>query len=471
MRLDAADAILFKPDAQMSVAEKIAMLTSEQRLDLIRRIGEDEFFALMATWQFWARPEQMEPREWFRWWLLITGRGFGKNRTAGEWVLDRAERFSEHPLVNVHRVALVSRSYADVRDVMIEGESGLAAICDRRGVRYEVNRTLPARMELPDWRTIMLSYSAEEPSKMRGPNFHTAWMDEPSAWSGKVDAMGESAWTILDMALRLPPDPRGIGTMTPKPVPLVSQWVSDAKNPDRGIALTTGSTLRNAANLDRTFLASIIDRYGNTRLGAQEIEGMLLEEAEGAYWTSTLLNETRVAEVPSVDEPLDVWVGVDPPAEAVAECGIIVAGAPKRQPRAKRHAYVLDDYSLHGTPEAWAKRVVQAVRYWNATGVIAEVNNGGDMVRSVIHAVDPSIKVEKVRASKNKETRAEPVALMYDRHRAHHVNFLGHLEAQQMTWVPGEAKSPDRLDACVWVLTHLLPIKGADSGSRALVAV
>ena len=470
MRLGATEAALFSPSGDMSVAEKIALLSPEQRLDLIHRIGEDEFFALMATWEFWARPEQMPPKSWFRWWLLITGRGFGKNRTAGEWVIDRAERFDNNPLVSVHRVALVSRSYADVRDVMIEGESGLVAICERRGIRSDVNRTLPARLELPDLRTVMLSYSAEEPSKMRGPNFHTAWMDEPSTWSGRVDAMGESAWSILDMALRLPPDPRGIGTMTPKPVPLVTQWVSDAKNPDRGITITTGSTLRNAANLDRTFMASIMARYENTRLGAQEIEGMLLEEAEGAYWTSAILNETRVGEVPVVDLPLDVWVGVDPPAEAVAECGIIVAGSPKRQRKATRHAYVLDDFSLHGPPEVWARRVVDAVRYHQATGVVAEVNNGGDMVRAVIHAIDPTIKVEKVRASQNKQTRAEPVAIMYDRHRAHHVNFLGFLEAQQMTWVPGEGPSPDRVDACVWVLTHLLPIKGANSGSRAVVA-
>jgi len=434
-----------------SPAERLARLSPTDRAQTLATMTPAELQTLWATWMFWARTNQLAPPGWWRWWALITGRGFGKNRSAAEWLLERAKAYSARGAPQY--LALVSRSYSDVRDVMIEGESGLAMVCDRAGVRLKVNRTLPASLEMPELSLSGLSYSAEEPAKMRGPNFHHAWIDEPSVWSGRVDAQGENAFTILDMALRLPPDPRGVATMTPKPVPLVRDLIANESDPAMGVTITRGSTLDNLANLDPGFVRTILARYGGTRLAAQEIEGLLIDEAEGALWKLETLDRHRVDVLP---DGLEFAVGIDPPSEQIAECGIVVVGAPRLQRGSTRHAYVVEDASLAGSPEKWASVAVDVAHAWDAP-VIAEVNQGGDMVRSTLHTIDPTLRVIKVRATDGKATRAAPIALAYDRGRVHHVGYLGALEAQQVTWVPGEGRSPDRVDALVWAITHLCP--------------
>lgn len=472
-----------------SLAERLAELPEDERLQLLAALPEAEQAQVLSEWEFWARPEQLTPEGQWTVWAIITGRGWGKTRTGAEFVLDRAEAFAR--VGASHRVALIGRTAADVRDVMIDGESGLAECAERRGIQL-LHVAGRRSVTLPQLGTSMTTFSAEEPDQPRGAQFHTAWADEPAAWTHKVDREGNTAWSNIMFGLRLDPPPElGLvpqvcATTTPKPIPLVIEWFRQAgliadddgepRDPDPTLHLTRGTLYDNLANLSPAFVAIVSGQYGGTLLGAQEIGGELLTAVEGALWQPESIGPHRVNEPPDLRRTV---VAVDPPGSTTgAECGIVVAGlgrgsiptTPDLLAEARRaglaaellaqsrHAYVLADLSLRGRTEAWAAAAVAGYRAYGAAGIVGEVNFGGDMVRAAVHAIDPTIPFIEVRASRGKVIRAEPVALLYARGRVHHVGMFGLLESQMLTWTddPGQP-SPDRLDALVWAISALLP--------------
>lgn len=409
----------------------------------------------------WARPAQRLPEGDWDLWMIRAGRGFGKTRTGAEAV---------RQLVNDGRaseVTILGPKAADARDVMVEGPSGILRV-HPPAVRpkYEPSKRLIT------WPNGAVGHvrSAEDPDDVRGLNSDLVWGDEPASWKS-----GEEPWDNAMLGNRIG-TPHAILTGTPRPLP----WLRKLEEQPRTI-VTTGNTYENVANLAPVFVRLILERYEGTRLGAQELHAAYLEDVEGALWTMLSIESSRFQRW-NRDEPwraLSVawgpmaarfgrlaqaftdrrrWitaVGVDPPGET-AECGIVVATAPDSGYAARDHAVVLDDRSLAGAPEVWGAAVAQAAHDYQADVVVVEANQGGDMVRSTIHAHDPNLNIVKVRAKDSKSDRAEPISVLYAKGWVHHLGNLPTLESQMTTWVPNESKSPDRIDAAVHVLTHLL---------------
>lgn len=402
-------------------------------------------------WKFWARPAQMAPAWNWSAWLIMAGRGFGKTRAGAEYVRGWAERDG------AARIALVGATHADVRGVMVEGESGLIAVAppERRPV-YEVSLR---RLVWPNGAQAFV-YSAEEPDSLRGPQHHFAWGDEIAKW-----ANAEDVWANLRFGLRLGERPRAVLTTTPRPTPLIKALLAEPR-----VAVTRGATRENARHLPAEFLAQIEAAFAGTRLGRQELGGELIEEVVGALWTRETIERCRVK---AHDGLARVVVAVDPPAGASATsdaCGIVVAGK-----GLDGRAYVLADRSVQGlSPEGWARAVVAAAAEYDADRVVAEVNNGGAMVESVLRSVEASLPVRSVRASHGKVARAEPVAALYEAGRVAHVGAFPALEDEMCGLVAGGAyagpgRSPDRADALVWALAELmLGVERPGPGMRRL---
>ncbi len=338
-------------------------------------------------------------------------------------------------------MALVARTKSDVRDVMVEGESGVLAVSHPGFMpRYEPSKR---RISWPNG-VMATTYSADEPDQLRGPQHEAAWADEIGTWKYP------DTWDQLMFGLRLGQDPRVVVTTTPRPVRLVRALLASPTT-----VVTRGSTHDNAANLAPPFLADILARYEGTRLGRQEIDAELLEDTPGALWTRARVDSLRVATAPELTR---VVVAVDPAAtsgEASDETGIVVAGR-----GVDGHGYVLADFSCRLSPDGWARRAVGALREYSADRVIAETNNGGEMVELTIRTVDRNVPYRAVHASRGKRTRAEPVAALYEQSRVFHVGdprALADLEDQMVGWSPGAGDdSPDRVDALVWALTDLM---------------
>ena len=380
------------------------------------------------------RPAQTPPDGAWSTWLVNAGRGFGKTRTGAEWVawLIRTGR--------ARRVALVGATAADVRDVMVEGESGLLSLAWPDGMRptYEPSKR---RLTWPGG-AIATTYSADEPNRLRGPQHDAAWCDEIAAWRYPA------TWDMLQLGLRLGDDPRSVVTTTPRPTPLVRGLLSDPHT-----ATTCGSTYDNADNLAAPFLATITRRYEGTRLGRQEIGAELLEDTPGALWALAQIDACRVAAAPAMRR---IVVGVDVKSgdgDHGGETGIVIDGI-----GADGHGYTLADYSTDGGPGVWAARVVRAAVEHQADAVVVEKNQGGAMIAHTIRNTPggANLRIIEVWASRGKLTRAEPVAALYERGMWHHVGAHAALENQMTTWVPGET-SPDRMDAHVWAATELFP--------------
>lgn len=465
MTLSPVEAIALAPDAEI-----------DDLLADLREMSDADLGALIADWRFHARPEQLAPTDvdW-RWWLVKAGRGFGKTRTGAEWVVDRAEAFAAAGVP--HLIGLLNRSFDQVRSLQIDGESGLRAVCARRGHRLDIAPTsLHGRLLIKTDRGVHESaieiHTGDDPDRVRGRNFHTLWCDEVAAWRHKVDETGNTAFTNADLGLRAlcPPglDPQGVITTTPKAISLLVDLVAGKWGE---LVITEGSTFDNLANLHPAFVQSVLRNYVGTRLAAQEIFGRLVVDVEGALWRRSLIDRTRrdlhgqpargsIDDLRAHDERV---VGVDPPGGLRTECGIIVAGRWSADDLLRPHADVIDDLSLAGAPEDWGAEVVRAYHLHGCDSVVAEVNFGGEMVRSTIHAIDPTVPVRMVRASRGKQARAEPVAVLYDANRVHHVGTYGELESEQTTWVPADknAPSPNRLDALVWAVSYLLPLHDA----------
>ncbi len=391
------------------------------------------------------------PGDW-RTWIVMGGRGAGKTRAGAEWV--RAEVEGPGPLDSgrARHVALVGETYDQVRDVMVLGESGILACSppDRRP-DWEPSKR---RLVWPNGAVAQL-FSAHDPEALRGPQFDAAWADELAKW-----LKAEAAWDMLQFALRLGDAPRACVTTTPRNVAVLKRLLALEST-----VVTRAGTEANRANLAESFLDEVRARYAGTRLGRQELDGVLLEDAEGALWTSAALGDCRVDRPPELDR---IVVAIDPPATGHAgsdSCGIVVAGATLSGDVPDWRAVVLEDASLGAArPSDWAEAAVAAMERWGAERLVAEVNQGGDMVAEVIRQVDPMVPLRQVRATRGKLARAEPVAALYEQGRVRHLRGLAVLEEQmcRMTAQGYEGPgSPDRVDALVWALHELMILPAA----------
>lgn len=425
------------------------MLSPEEREAWLNSLSPEELDHLNHDWQFWARPEQVAPAgDWFTW-LVLAGRGFGKTRTAAEWV--RSIVCGETPLAaGSHcRIALVAETAADARDVIVEGESGLLA-CHPKDWRpnYEPSKR---RLTWPNG-AVATTFSGDEPDQLRGPQFDAAVVDELAKYKYAQDA-----WDMLQFGLRLGDNPRQIVTTTPRPIPVLRQLLADPKT-----VVTRGSTFDNEANLAPQFLEQIRVRYEGTRLGRQELSAELLDDVPGALWTRKGLDEYRIKK-DALPDMQRIVVGIDPatkkPNEALpedgAETGIIVAGL-----GIDGRGYVLDDLSCRLSPNGWARRAISGYDLYSADRVVAEINQGGAMVEAVIKSERKSVPVKTVHASRGKVTRAEPIAALYEQGRISHLGTHAELEDQMVLFTPngivGETTA-DRTDALVWAFTELFP--------------
>jgi len=411
----------------------LASLSPAARNAILNELTAADAAALLYDWRFLARPEQLPPDGNWRIWIINAGRGAGKTRAGAEWVRMLAETGA------ARRIALVGRTMTDVREVMLDGESGLLSISPP----WNRPTYQPSRRRLT-WANgaVAVAYSGDKPDQLRGPQHDAAWADELAAW--RFDA----SWHNLMLGLRLGTQPRAVVTTTPRPTRLIRQLLSD---PD--VVVTHGTTYDNAANLAPSALASLIRQYGGTRLGAQELEARLLDDAAGALWRRAWfeVDGFRVREQPTL---VRIVVAVDPAVTGGAdsdETGIIAAGIGQ-----DGHGYVLDDASLKATPDGWARAALTLYRRRGADKLIAEANNGGDLVAHTLATVDRRVPVQLVHASRGKAARAEPIAALYEQGRVHHVGAFAALEDQMCTWTPKGGGSPDRVDALVWALAALL---------------
>jgi phage terminase large subunit-like protein len=392
-------------------------------------------------WRRLARESQLPPSGDWRVWLVLAGRGFGKTRCGAEWVRELAEGR------RARRIALIGPTAADVRRTMIEGQSGLLSVCPpwNRPI-YLVSQ---GKLVWPNGAEAT-AFSADRPDRLRGPQHDALWADELAVWRH------HESWDMAMLGLRLGADPRAVVTTTPKPIRLLRGLV-DSPN----TAVTRGTTYENRANLAPAFFDQIITRYRGTRLGRQELEAELLDEAEGALWRRQLIEESRLAPGTAPPEMRRVVVGLDPAAGAQtngAETGIVVASLGH-----DGRGYVLADLSGIMSPDQAARRTVDAWRLWQADRVIGEVNNGGDWIEAVLRAHAPGLPYRAIRASRGKQARAEPVAALYEQGRVRHADIFAKLEDQLCGWAPGAGlPSPDRLDALVWSLTELMLGRGGN---------
>jgi phage terminase large subunit-like protein len=351
------------------------------------------------------------------------------------------------------RFHLVAKSAADCRDTMIEGESGILA-CSPPGFRPEYSPT-KRRLTWPNG-AMAVHYSSEEPDALRGPQCHGWWADEVASWKYPTET-----WDMLSFGARLGSHVQGVITTTPKPIPLIKSLCKQA-TPHGPVRLTRGSTYDNRANLAPTFYKRIVEEYEGTRLGRQEIHGEILDDNPNALWTREMIDENRIQRV-DMTSIVQVITAVDPAATSNKESddtGIVTGGRDRRSPR---HYYVLADNTQKAArPEKWARVACRSFDRWSANIMVAEKNNGGEMVEHTIHTVDPSIPVRLVTASRAKHTRAEPVSSLYEQGRVHHVGSFPDLEDQMCEWEPGD-DSPDRMDALVWLISAL---KSAGGGLR-----
>lgn len=428
----------------VSLAQKLAGLSAADRQYVVGHLSADQLAELRHEWRFWARPDQMAPEGDWTTWLILAGRGWGKTRTGAETIRGWVCGSSPLGRGSYGRIALVAETSADARDVLVEGESGLLSIhpADYRP-HYEPSKR---RLTWPNGAVATL-YNAVEPDQLRGPQHDAAWLDEMAKWR-----YAQETWDQLQFGMRLGDQPRQVITTTPRPLPLLKMVMADPHT-----VVTRGKTDDNRVNLAEPFLRQIVGRYAGTRLGRQELDAEILDDVPGALWSRRGIDERRVSVSPDLQR---VVIAVDPAitsGEDADETGIIAAGIAKDQD-GHTHGYVLDDWSLQGTPEEWARKAVALYRKHNADRIVAEKNQGGEMVETVIRTVDPNVPVTLVHASRGKYVRAEPISALYEQGRVHHVGVHSQLEDQMAAFTPDVDRStgsPDRVDALVWGLTDL----------------
>lgn len=391
-----------------------------------------------------ARPEQIPPTDGWATWLALAGRGWGKTRTAAEWLAYEASAEANT------RWAIVAPTFGDARDTCAEGVSGVVGILKEYGTFKDYNRS-NGEIFLTNGSRIKL-FSGEQPDRLRGPQFHGGWFDELASFPSTA------AFDMYKFALRLGDRPRTVITTTPRPTAQIKEL---AKRDD--VIIVRGSTFDNKANLSESALDEMRARYEGTRLGRQELYGEIIDDVEGALWTRDLIEATRVTEAPALTR---IVVAIDPAVtsgENSDMTGIVVAGLSP-----DGHYYILEDLTCRVSPQTWAKVAVDAYHRWSADRIIGETNNGGDMIELLLRQVDPTVPYRKVTATRGKLVRAEPIAALYEQHRVHHVGGFPELEDQMCNYTPDSGTSPDRMDAMVWAAQELMSGQSAMMGLAAL---
>jgi phage terminase large subunit-like protein len=415
--------------------------------------SDREVAGLPFLFEFWALPHQLPPEGNWRTWVILGGRGAGKTRAGSEWIRSQVEGPRPRDPGRAKRVALLAETIDQAREVMVFGDSGVMACSppDRRP-EWIASRKM---LLWPNGATAQL-FSAHEPESLRGPQFDCAWADELAKWK-----RGEEAWDMLQFGMRLGDDPRCCVTTTPRNAPVLTNLLAQSST-----VKTHAPTSANRANLAKGFMEEVQRRYEGTRLGRQELEGVLLQDAEGALWTTRMIEAAQVDDPPYLDR---IVVAVDPAVSSHKDsdaCGIVVVGATTKGPPADWRAWVLEDATVQAaSPLEWAKAALDARKRHGADRVLAEVNQGGSLVETVLRQVDPLVPFKAMRASQGKALRAEPVAALYEQGKVRHLRGLGALEDQMCLMTAQGFRgrgSPDRVDALVWALHELL-IEGAGS--------
>lgn len=416
-------------------ASDLLKLPKDEQTRLINSLTEAQAQALYYDWSFWARPEQLEPpglgKDGKFIWFTKAGRGFGKTRMFAEWVI---EKIKTH---GYRHLSLVGAAADEVRDIMIEGESGIMA-CSPPWF-YPTYEPSKKRIEWPNGARGQIFYGTE-PDKARGAQSDLIWSDEVAKWRYPQDTFDN-----LLLGLRLGNNPLCGVSSTPKPTKFIKEL---AKRSD--VIMTGGSTFDNINNLAAPFIETILRKYKGTRLELQEIYAKIIDDNPNALWKREWIECARSISPP---ELVTIVVAIDPAAshdvETSNEHGIVVVGK-----SADKQYYVLEDMSMVGTPDQWARQAIAGYHKYRANMIVAEKNQGGDMVRSTLEQVNRNIKIELVWASRGKVTRAEPISALYEQGRVHHVGSFADLEDQMCEWVPGDP-SPDRMDALVWGISSL----------------
>lgn len=420
--------------------------SADEKLFLLTGMSEAELGYLRSQWNIYAHDHQVPPpcapngEPWLTW-LLIGGRGAGKTRAGAEWIRAQALGLAPFAPAKAGQIALIGESEHDVREVMIEGVSGILAV----HARAERPVWTPSRRRL-EWSNGALAYafSAEDPESLRGPQFDCAWADELAKWR-----YADATFDMLQFGLRLGSRPRQLITTTPRPIPLIRRLMADPST-----AVTRAPTQANALYLSQTFLKNVIARYAGTRLGRQELDGEIIEDRPDALWSRALIETCRAREAPPLSR---IVVAVDPPASSgkrADACGIVAAGL-----SSEGGIYVIADDTIAGaTPAAWAAKAVALFHRCEADALVVEVNQGGEMVKTVVKEVDANVPVTPVRATRAKWLRAEPVAALYEQGRVRHAGSFAALEDEMCDFGIGglsSGRSPDRLDALVWAISSL----------------
>lgn len=445
------------PHCLADSARQLALPELQARIE---GMTNEQAYALLYDWGFWAREEQKMPAgAWWTIWLVLAGRGFGKTRVGAEAVRVWARKY--------RFVNLVAPTSDDARDIMVEGESGILACCpkDERPF-YRISKS---RLEWPNGNKSLI-FTADEPERLRGKQHQKLWCDEIAAWRY------QEAWDQAMFGLRLGPNPQAVATTTPKPIALIKELIADSKSETPSVVATAGTTYDNRPNLSPKFYSKVIRKYEGTRLGRQELKAEILDDNPRALWHRTNIDLFRVAIAPA--DLHRVVVGLDPNVknrdhaelnrvpDVLDEAGIVVCATGDAPPgwiappectmSGGVHFYVLGDYSLDEGPNVWGNAAVKAYRDHAADRIIGEVNNGGDMVEATIRVVDQNVSYSSVTASRGKAIRAEPIAALYEQGRVHHVGFFPQLEDECCDFDPiTTTKSPNRMDALVWALTEL----------------
>lgn len=425
-----------------SVAEILAESSTEEREAALGALTPEQLHELQYDWTFWGRPKQQEPTVPYFCWLLLAGRGFGKTKTGAKWVDRRIKkaRDTRRPI----RIALVAETAADVRDVMVEGESGILA--SSRPDFMPIYQPSRRRIVWPDG-SIAQTFSGDEPGQLRGPQFDYAWVDELAKYT-----YPDETWDNLEFALRLGTNPQVCVTTTPRPIPIVMTLFEDPMT-----VVTSGSSYENIGNLAPSYISRVIDRYEGTRLGRQELHAEILRDVPGALWTRELIESTRCRYGDLPSDMVRFTVSVDPAAsssEASNETGIMVVALGQNG-----HGFLFHDGSDVLSASAWARRSIALYHRWHATRLVGESNNGGDLVGQNIRSHDESVIFRKVWAVESKGRRAQPIASYYEQDKFHHVGHFPHVEQQMVLMTVDEylgPGSPDRLDALVWGATDIM---------------
>lgn len=426
---------------QSSLAEIFLELPISEQKRRISKLTDNEIIALSYDWEYFSRPSQQLPDgDWISW-LILAGRGFGKTRTGAETV---RQWIKTCPYVN-----LIGATSDDARDIMIEGESGILAICPKDERPDYLGHK--SQLRWPNGAKSLI-FTADKPDRFRGKQHGKLWMDEIASWRYP------ESFDQAMFGLRLGNNPQCIITTTPRPIKIIKELLDSPTT-----HTTRGSTYDNKQNLAKTFIDKIVEKYEGTRLGRQELHAEMLLDNPDALWQRDKIESLRVKEHPDLKR---IIVAVDPSVTANKnsdETGIIVAGL-----GSDSHGYILADITMKGTPEQWANIVVNAYHKYKADRIIGEVNNGGDMIETIIRNKDKYISYTGVRATRGKYVRAEPISALYEQDKVHHVGCFPELEDQMCEWSPDSSDSPDRMDALVWALTHLMTKEQSNPSIRRL---